>query len=186
MKTIFYISLLLGFITIASCKKDKDGEKELSQNTWTFKLADGYENIGLKDLVTKYESESVKLNIQGYGQLYALSKTRYVGDGAGDKSSITVYFKGMPLVNKEYKITSLERIATHDDEVAIGVMMGGHSGIPESGGGGVTFMSDGDGSQLLSYKFSDSKGSAEFKNVKVWIGNAMSRKSAIVSARISQ
>ena len=182
MKAIFYILLSIGILTTISCKKDKDSEKNLAQNTWTFTLGDGYPD----KQSTTFEMESAILNIQGYGQLYALSKTRYTGDGGGDKSSVTVYFKGMPLADKEYKITSLDRISTHEDEVAIGVLIGGHATIPESGGGGVTFMSEGDGSQKLSYKFANSKGSAEFKDVKVWMGHPTARKSAIVSAKISQ
>ena len=182
MKPVVYTLFAIGMLAIASCKEDEEVIKELAQNTWTFTLGDGYSS----DKTDTYEMESIVLNIQGYGQMYAQSKSRYIYDGGGTGSSITLYFKGIPLADKAYKITSLERIATHDDEVAIGALIAGHAAIPESGGGGVTLMSEGDGSQILSYQFAGGKGSAQFKDVKVWMGHPTARKSAIVSAKISQ
>ena len=181
MKSFLYILSSFMIITIASsCKENDDLKKELAQNTWTFKSE--YNANG----ITTYEAEKVTLTIQGTGQLTAVSKTRYGGGYGGTNSTVIIYFKGMPLADKDYKVTSYNRVATHDDEVAIMVNVSGDSEIPGSGGGGSVWESDGDGSQVLSYKFGDSKGSAAFSDITLYNGVHAGKKSAQVSGKISQ
>jgi hypothetical protein len=173
-KVLLFV-LLFG---ITFCGED-DPEKKLAQNTWTFKS-------DYNRSTTTYELESVTLSIQGTGQFNAKSKTRYGGGSGGTDSRIIVYFNSMPLADKEYKVTSYNRIATHSDEVAIMINVAGDAEIPGSGGSGSVWDSDGDGSQTLTYKFSNSKGSVEFHNVTLYNGIHAGKKSATTSGKISQ
>lgn len=179
MKSFSNTSLLFVlFVTISSCGEDEP-EKSLAKNTWRFKSE-------YNSSTTTYELESVTLSIQGTGQFNAKSKTRYGGGSGGTDSRIIVHFNGMPLADKEYKVTSYNRVAAHDDEVAIMINVAADAEIPGSGGGGSLWESEGDGSQALTYKFSNGKGSVEFHNITLYNGQHAGKKSATASGKISQ
>ena len=173
MKKILFAVMLMAALGASSCKKKSDDPAPL-QNAWTVDFAGNN---------TTYTSKTVTLNIQGYGVLKSISNDRTAGGYGGVSSTLTVYFKGMPLADKTYKITTLSRIATHDDEVAIEALI---FGDPAMGLSQAVWASEGDGSQTLNYKFANSKGSADFSNVTLFNGVNLGKKSAVVSGNIAQ
>ena len=158
----------------SACKKDNDAEKEAGPGTYTFKWNGDNQ-------VRNFQTDKLTLTTQGYGVFSATSKQK---PGVELASTITLYFKSIPLASKEYKITSLSSVSTHDDEVAVSVIIYGDPGL--GGGTNWTFLSEGDGSSKLNYVFENGKAKAQFSGVAVTCNSVPGNKTGVVSGYIQQ
>lgn len=181
MKPLFYLLPLLLLAAVTSCNKDKNENKTLTTNTWSF-------SIGNPDRTTIFGMKDMEVSIQGNGRVRIRSKQGSLsgsnGNG-GDNCDVDFYFKSIPLSSKVYKITTIERIANHDDEVAVLVNVSGDPSLASRYGS--AWLSVGDGSQTMDYKFADGKCSFNVTDIKVRCeSNYVGEQDALFSANIKQ
>ena len=182
MKSLFYFLPFLFIIASASCKKkDDDLNKELGTNNWSFTV------IRPNQRTTVYDLKNLELNTQIFGRIGIKSKSAISGGlgSGGDACDVEFFFKTIPLASNVYKITTLDRIDEHDDEVAIFVRVSGDPGLADKNNS--AWSSVGDGSQTLDYKFVNGKCSFNIKDIKIHCeSNYPNEQDALFSANIVQ